>query len=408
MGSHAVRGGVRGKEDVVGAGALRAVRGTRDERGLARAGLAQRHGGGAAAVETECAHTAKLLEFLAELRRSQAGADRGLVAVDLVQDDRAVALDADGAARAARGRGIDAGGRDRAVVNEQLAADGIFDLAPCRVCGGDGERDLLTDREIDPRGNVRAVGFGEYHLVLTDGEGGRAGSLAHDLELDRAAGLDRGGVLALEHDIAALGGEMGRLVVVAVEQVRTGGRARFVEVGDRAGAACARDADAHRRAADDGGAVLLEADGVLPCIGGDERSLVDDQTDGDAARHDEKVGVRAADNGLALVLQVFDGVRDGGLAAVDRVAGVDHDGGDAGVRLVCQHVCALHTGGVFALGARVGQPFADRIGPAEAVGECSRRRSGEQLRHGERRSGKPEGGFTFHSHIIPRVSAWKK
>lgn len=91
-----------------------------------------------------------------------------------------------------------------AVVDEQLAADGIFDLAPGQVCGGDGERDLLTDREIDPRGNVRAVGFGEYHLVFTDGEGGRAGSLAHDLELDRAAGLDRGGVFALEHDIAPL------------------------------------------------------------------------------------------------------------------------------------------------------------------------------------------------------------
>lgn len=152
---HAVRGGVIHEEDVVRTGALRAVGRAGNESGLARARLTERHRGRAAAVQTERTDAAELFQLLAEFGSGQTRADRGLVAVDFVKDDRAVALDADSAACAARGRGINARGRDCAVVDEQLAADRVLDLAPRRICGGDGERDLSPTGNPPTRGRLR-------------------------------------------------------------------------------------------------------------------------------------------------------------------------------------------------------------------------------------------------------------
>ena len=152
-----------------------------------------------------------------------------------------------------------------------------------------------------------------------------------------------------------------------IEQVRAGRRARLVEVGYVDRAALAAHADAHSRAAEDSCAVLLEANRVLPGIGRNELAAVDDQTDRDAGGHNEKVGIRAAEHGFVLILQIFHRVCDSGLAAVQLLIGVDHDGRYTGVRRVCQHVRALQTGAVFALGAAVLQAAAERVGVAEAV-----------------------------------------
>ena len=74
-----------------------------------------------------------------------------------------------------------------------------------------------------------------------------------------------------------------------------------------------------------------------------------------------------AEHGFALILQIFHRVCDSGLAAVQLLIGVDHDGRYTGVRRVCQYVRALQTGAVFALGAAVLQAAAERVGVAEAV-----------------------------------------
>ena len=97
-------------------------------------------------------------------------------------------------------------------------------------------------------------------------------------------------------------------------------------------AALAAHADAHSRAAEDSCAVLLEADRVLPGIGRNELAAVDDQTDRNAGRHNEKVCIRAAEHGFTLILQIFHRVCDSGLAAVQLLIGVDHDGRYTGVR----------------------------------------------------------------------------
>ena len=95
----------------------------------------------------------------------------------------------------------------------------------------------------------------------------------------------------------------------------------------------------------------------------------DDQTDRNAGRHNEKVCIHAAKHGFSLVLQIFHRICDGGLAAVQLLIGVDHEGRYTGVRRVRQHVRTLQTGTVFALGAAVLQTAAEGVGVAEAVVE---------------------------------------
>ena len=91
-----------------------------------------------------------------ELRSGQTRA-RGLIAVNLIQDDRAVRLDADRAARAGRGRAVNTGGGDRAVIDQQLAADRVIHVRPVAVVCIDRQRNLFPDRKVHPGGNVCAV-----------------------------------------------------------------------------------------------------------------------------------------------------------------------------------------------------------------------------------------------------------
>ena len=367
MSRHAVRRDVVHKENVVGARALRAVRRLGDQCCGALAGIADRHRGGAAAIQTDGADTAELLQLLTEFCRRQTDAVRGLVAIDFIQNNRAVRLHTDCAACSAGRACVNAVGRDRTVVHQQLAADCILHVAPAAVIRCDGQRDFLANLEIHPRGHICAVRLGEHHLVFCDRNGTAARALVHNLELDRAVDLDRCIIHALEDNARALGCKVRRVIVVVIEQVRASRRARLVEVGYVDRAALAAHADAHSRAAEDSCAVLFEADRVLPGIGRNELAAVDDQTDRDAGGHNEKVCIRAAEHGFALILQIFHRVCDSGLAAVQLLIGVDNDGCYTGVRRVCQHVRALQTSAVFALGAAVLQAAAERVGVAEAV-----------------------------------------
>lgn len=106
-------------------------------------------------------------------------------------------------------------------------------------------------------------------------------------------------------------------------------------------------------------------------------------------RHNEKVCIRAAKHGFTLILQIFHRVCDSGLAAVQLLIGVDHDGRYTGVRRVCQYVRALQTSAVFAFGAAVLQAAAERVGVAEAVIENG---SGQHLRIAAERQARLQSG----------------
>ena len=401
MGGNAVRRDIVDKENVVRACALRAVRRAGDQGDIGLAGLAQRHSGGAAAVQTDCADAAEAEQLLPELGGGQSGA-RGLVAVDLIQDDRAVRLDADRAARAVGRAAVNAGGGDRAVVDQQLAADRIIHLRPVAVACAHGECDLFADLEIRPGGDVRAVRLGQHHLVFPDGKRAVTRALADDLQLDRAVDRDRGAIHALEDDIGTVCGEMRRIVIVAVEQVSARRGAGLVEIGDRNRAALSGNRHAHRRAAHDGRAVRLEADRILPCVGRDQLALVDDQADRHTGRHDEKVRIGAADDRLALVFEVVHRIHDGRVAAVQLFIRIHHDGRHAGVRLIGQDIGLLQPGAVLALGPGVGQALTDRIGIRKSVRE---RRPGsrcQELHRRERGRQQAAGSFCEMFHGPPR------
>ena len=263
---HAVGCNIVDEEDIVGTCALRAVRRAGDQRSRVLARLAQRHGGRAAAVQADRADAAQFEQFLSELRGGQARA-RGLVAVNLIQYNRAVRLDADRTARAGGGSSVDTRSRDRAVIDQQLAADRIIHVRPVAVVCRDRERHFFADCKVGPGRDVGAVRLGQHHLIVRNGKRGVARALADHLQLDRTVYRDRGVVHAFEDNIGAVRGEVGRIVIVAVEQVRARGCAGLVEVGDRNRAARAGDRHAHGRAAHDCGAVRFEADRILPGIG---------------------------------------------------------------------------------------------------------------------------------------------
>ena len=120
-------------------------------------------------------------------------------------------------------------------------------------------------------------------MIFRDGEGTVAGSFVDDLHFDRSVDGYRGIIYPFQNDVGAICGKMGGIIVVMIQQICTCGGTGLVEVRNRYLAAGTGYLHAHGWPADHSGAVCLEANGVLPGVGGNQLTLIDDQTDRDTA-----------------------------------------------------------------------------------------------------------------------------
>ena len=333
-----------GEEDGGGVGPLAAVGGAVHHLHAAAVGVGDPDGGGAAAVHADGLHTAQLNEALGHLGLGGPHAEAGLLAVQGVEHQGAVGLDADGGPGGAGG--VQAGGR--LPVGHQLghAAQGLIHIIPPGVGAGDGKGHRVAGHQGPQlRQGVRVVlGVeGEHRLALGNGDaaGGLQHLLHHVLGLPADAGLGGIGAALILH-----GGENhvhpGLAVLGGVGKVRgqQGQAAAAVAAGhlahlvDAAAEIEGRAAQGHRHGqpvlGDEGGAVVIEADGPGAAVvaGGPHHPVGDHQAGGRAGGEHIPVPVEAGDHPLALALQLLGHAGEG--HPVGDLGAVGHGGGHVG------------------------------------------------------------------------------
>ena len=349
-----VRGGVGDQQNKGGAGPGGAAGGGVVHRWGAAAREQDAEGGGTAAIQIHCPLAALLEQLVGQVLLGQTGGVAGLPAIHRVEHHGAVLLYP---YRSAWGLsdGIVPGGavRHSAVSDHNIAAApcplGIGDGA-VRAGGGQGDPvpHLIAGEEF---GKAGLIGGGEDVVVLSDGDGVLGlkdlGHLQGELTVD-----GEGGVtvilrhLEADHPAAGgvgAGGDGGEVLIIKVKSA--GGVSPLVEVGegDHAVVPAVGQGEFDLGSGGQLQAAVYHGDGMVSLRAGLIHPVLNGDAVGDAAAHGKKVAVDAAQHMITQALRIADRLVDGG-GPIDGAGGLDHDGGDAAVRLQLEGE-ALHPAG---------------------------------------------------------------
>ena len=310
-----------GQEDGGGVGPLAAVGGAVDHLHAAAVRVGDADGGGAAAVHADSLHTPQLNEALSHLGLGGPHAEARLLAVQGVEHQGAVGLDADGGPGSAGG--IQAGGH--LPVGHQLgdAAQGLVYLTPPGVGAGDGQGHRVTGHQgpqLVQSGRVVLGVEGKHRLALRNGDaaGGLQHLLHHVLGLSAHAGLGGVGAALILHrsedHVHPRLAVLGRVSKVRGQQGQTAAAVtagHLAHLVDAAAEVESSAAQSHRHGqpilGNEGGTVLIKADGPIAAVvaGSPHHAIGDDDAHRRAGGEDIPVPVKARDHPLALALQLL-------------------------------------------------------------------------------------------------------
>ena len=335
------RAAVRHKEDVVRHRALAAAGGLVDKRRYRAVGARRDHRGRAAAIQAQRRHAAELDHALGDLRQRRADGIAALAAIDRVEHERAVALEAH---RRARGRAVDKARTDLTVIDQLIErADHIRHAVPLAAVRADGKRQALAGLERAQLLHIaRRLQVRRKHILSR--ADGRVLATLDDLldherqaavQAERAADRRADNIHALLARAGRGAGIEGRVIEIDAERAL----AHVVESRDRQAAAIIRlRRDAERGLAHHRAAVVAEADGVILARDVAQHALGHHAAKRDARRRVVIVAVDARDHAVAARFELFRGGRD--RCKLGRVVAAAHDGLDACVGRV-DHIILL-------------------------------------------------------------------
>ena len=330
-----------GQEDGGAVGPLGAVGGPVNHLHPVGVRIGGADGGGAAAVHGDGLHAAQLHQALGRLGQGAAHAVAGLLAVQGVENHGAVGLDAHRRPGGALRR--QAGGDHLAVGDDLIStAQRLGDRVPTLIGAGDGQGDRIARLEGAELGkNVGVVlgVHGEDGLALGDGDA--AGGFQHlvhgVLYLLADGGLSGIGSCAVVHrgedhvhagvGVLSGGGKVRGEQGQPAAGVAGGDFADFVDsAAQLIGGAAEGDVGGEGGLTNEGGAVLVEADGpgVVVVGGGPYYAVSDQQAHRGAGGEHIPVSVDAGDHPLSLILQTFCHAGQG--EPVQHLAAVSHGG----------------------------------------------------------------------------------